>query len=338
MATIKDVARRAGVSTMTVSRVINSSGYISQGTRERVERAIAELDYLPNALARSLRHRQTKTIALVLADISNPFFIAVARGAEEVASALGFSVLFCNTGESPAAESDYLAVLLQKQVDGVLLVPTSGDDKGVARLQERGVPTVLIDRRVGGAPADLVRGDSERGAYQLVRHLVGLGHTRIALITGHLDVSTAADRAAGYRRALADAGLPADPRLLLADDFSLAAGERSTRQLLALHPRPTAIFGGNNLIAFGAFRALREAGLRVPADVSLVTFDDLPEAWLMSPFLTTVNQPAYAIGRCAAELLLERLDGRGGPAAREIILPTELVVRRSSAPPPPKPQ
>lgn len=333
MATIKDVARRAGVSTMTVSRVINNSGYASQEARERVARAIAELDYLPNALARSLRHRQTKTVALVLADIGNPFFIAVARGAEQVASAHGFSLLFCNTGESRDAEDAHLSVLLQKRVDGVLLVPTGDDDPGVARLGARGVPTVLIDRRVGGAPADLVRGDSERGAYELVRHLIGLGHARIALITGPLGLSTAADRAAGYARALREAGLPVSEALICADDFSLEGGRRSTRRLLALDPRPTAIFGGNTLIAFGAFQALRAAGLRVPEDVSLVTFDDLPEAWLMSPFLTTANQPADEIGRRAAELLFERLGGRGGPAPREVVLPAELVVRRSSAPP-----
>jgi LacI family transcriptional regulator len=334
MATIKDVARRAGVSTMTVSRAINNSGYISPETRERVARAIAELDYLPNALARSLRHKQTRTLALVLADITNPFSTTVSRGVEDAAKEQGFSVLLCNTDESAEVEQEYLSILLQKQVDGVLFVPTSADSAAAALLRARGVPAVALDRRVAGEPMDTVRGDSEGGADELVRHLIGLGHTRIAVLTGPVSVSTAADRVAGYRRAMAAAGLSVDERLVCADDFTTAGGYRSTRRLLAEGPRPTAIFGGNNFIAFGAYRALREAGLRVPGDVSLVTFDDLPEAWLMQPFLTTVNQPAYEIGRQATTLLVERLGGRAAPEAREIVLPATLIVRRSSGPPP----
>jgi len=334
MSTIKDVARQAGVSTMTVSRVINNTGYIRTETRARVELAISELGYLPNALARSLRFKQTKTIALVLTDITNPFFTTVARGVEDAAGAQGFSVLFCNTDESESAEGEYLSILLQKQVDGVLLVPSSNESRAIPLLRERGVPVVTLDRRVSDPSVDAVRGDSERGAYDLVCHLIGLGHRRIAMLTSAHNVSTATDRVAGYRRALSEAGIAVDLRLICSDDFSTEGGFRSTQQLLALHPRPTAIFGGNNFIAFGAFRAMREAGLQVPDDCSLVTFDDLPESWLMLPFLTTVNQPAYAIGQQATELLLDRLEGRGGPAARTIILPGELIIRRSSAPPP----
>jgi LacI family transcriptional regulator len=317
--------------------VINSSGYISQETRERVAQAIAELDYLPNALARSLRHKQTKMIALVLSDITNPFFTAIARGVEDAAKEQGFSVLLCNTDESEQVERDYLSILVQKQVDGVLLVPASDDGAAMGLLRARGVAAVVLDRRVGGAPVDTVRGDSVRGAYELVRHLTALGHRRIAALTGPLSVSTAADRVAGYKRALAEAGIPLDERLICANDFSPRGGYRATQRLLAEGPRPSAIFGGNNFIAFGAFRALREAGLSVPEQISLVTFDDLPESWLMSPFLTTMNQPAYAIGRCATDLLVERLEGRAGPEAREIVLPAELVIRRSSAPPHPEP-
>jgi LacI family transcriptional regulator len=333
MTTIKDVARRAGVSTMTVSRVINNSGYISPETRSRVERAIADLDYLPNALARSLRFKQTKTIALVLSDISNPFFTTLARGVEDAAMEHGFSVLFCNTDESDAVEREYLSILIQKQVDGVLLVPASDHGGALGQLRARGVPVVALDRRVPGVPVDTVRGDSEGGAYAAVCHLLALGHTCIAAMTGPRGISTATDRLAGYRRALEGAGVAVDERLICSDDFTTEGGYRATQRLLAERVAPTAIFSGNNFIAFGAFRALREAGLQVPEDVSLVTFDDLPDSWLMTPFLTTVNQPAHAIGRRATELLLERLGERGGPEAREIVLPTELIVRRSSAPP-----
>ena len=334
MSTIKDVAKHAGVSTMTVSRVINNTGYIRSETRERVEQAIVALGYLPNALARSLRFKQTKTIALVLTDITNPFFTTVARGVEDAAGAQSFSVLFCNTDESESAEGEYLSILLQKQVDGVLLVPSSNESRAIPLLRARGVPVVTLDRRVNDPSVDTVRGDSERGAYELVRHLIGLGHTRIAVLTGTPSVSTAIDRVAGYRRALSEAGVGIDPRLICSDDFSTEGGYRTTQQLLALDPRPTAIFGGNNFIAFGAFRAMRQAGLQVPEDISLVAFDDLPESWLITPFLTTVNQPAYAIGQQATELLFDRLEGRGSPAARMIVLPGELIVRSSSAPPP----
>lgn len=334
MPTIKDVARHAGVSTMTVSRVINNSGYISSEARERVAQAITKLDYLPNALARSLRFKQTKTIGLVLADIANPFFTTLARGVEDAAGAHGFSVLFCNTDESESVEAAYLSTLLQKQVDGVLLVPASDESRTIPQLRERGVAVVTLDRRVADPAVDTVRGDSEGGACALVTHLIELGHSRIAVITGNQSVSTAADRVAGYRRALDAAGIALDPDLICGDDFSPEGGYRATRALLELRPRPSAIFGGNNFIAFGAFRALREAGLRVPEDCSLVTFDDLPESWLMTPFLTTVNQPAYMIGRQAAELLFERLNGYDDPEARVIVLPGQLIIRRSSGPPP----
>ncbi|GAB4423006.1 MAG: substrate-binding domain-containing protein [Chloroflexi bacterium OHK40] len=333
MPTIKDVARQAGVSTMTVSRVINNSGYISPATRERVERAIAELDYLPNALARSLRFKQTRTLALVLSDITNPFFTTVARGVEDAARAQGFSVLLCNTDETDAVEREYLSILLQKQVDGVLLVPAREDSTAAALLQSRGVPTVILDRRLRGAKVDSVRGDSEQGAYEVVRHLIGLGHRRIAVLIGPLSVSTAADRVAGYRRALREAGIPVDEALIVEDSFSAEGGYRATLRVLRDEPRPTAIFAGSNFIAFGAFRALREARLRVPEAISLVAFDDLPEGWLMAPFLTAVNQPAYEIGQRATALLLDRLAGRGAPTPQEVILPTELIIRRSSAPP-----
>jgi LacI family transcriptional regulator len=332
MPTIKDVARRAGVSTMTVSRVINNADYISQETRERVEQAIAELDYLPNALARSLRFKQTKTIALVLTDIANPFFTGVLRGVEDAAVAQGFSVLFCNTDESEQVERDYLSILMQKQVDGVLLVPATAHSEAATQLRVRGVPMVAIDRRMH-TPVDTVRGDSERAAHALTRHLIELGHRRIAAITGPTDVSTANDRLAGYGRALAEAGVSLDPDLICVDDFMTEGGYRSTQRLLQAPVRPTAIFAGNNFIAFGAFRALREAGLSVPDELSLVTFDDLPSSWLMSPFLTTANQPAYEIGQRATELLIARLNGEADAAPREIVLPAELIIRRSSAPP-----
>ncbi len=316
---------------MTVSRVINNSSYISQETRERVEQAIAELGYIPNTLARSLRFKQTKTIALVLSDITNPFFTTITRGVEDTASEQGFSVMFCNTDESQGEEIGYLNVLLQKQVDGVLLVPASCTPESVSFVQDRGTPVVLLDRYIADARVDSVRGDSEQGAYEAVRYLLELGHQRIALVNGPQSVSTGVDRAAGYRRALVEAGLSSGADRVYYGKFTSEGGYQTARQALAVKPLPTALFAANNFIALGAYRAIRELGLRVPEDISIVAFDDLP--LVMEPFLTVVAQPAYEIGQRATELLLARLAGDGPAEVQEIVLPTHMIVRRSSGPP-----
>lgn len=333
MSTIRDVARVAGVSTMTVSRVINKSGYTSLETRERVQRAIAELGYVPNAVARHFRSKQTMTIALVLSDITNPFFTTIARGVEDVAGPRGFAVMFCNTDESETEETGYLRMLIQRQVDGVLLVPASSSVEPLRLLRAHKVPVVVIDRRVPSRGVDQVRCDSEEGAYTLARHLLDLGHRRIAMLTGRRNISTAVDRVAGYQRALTEAGVVVDPELVRYGGFGLAGGYLMAQEVLASSSRPTALLTANNFIAFGALRALREAGLHVPDDMSLVCFDDLPEEWLIDPFLTVVDQPAYEMGRQAAELLFERLDAGVHAAARSIIMPGKFIVRRSTAPP-----
>jgi LacI family transcriptional regulator len=334
MTTIRDVAKLAGVSPMTVSRVLNSSGYTSQGARQRVEQAIAELGYVPNTLARSLHFKQTRTIALVLADITNPFFTTVARGVEDTASEHGFTVMFGNTDESQEEESAYLSVLLQKQVDGVLLVPAHGSAASLSLLRACRVPFVLLDRRIPEAQVDTVCCESEQAAYALVQHLLLLGHKRIAILSGPQDTSTAMDRVAGYRRALAEVGLVTAAGLIACAEFTRSAGYQMAQQMLALRPPPTALFATNNFIAIGAYHALRDAGLRVPEDLSLVAFDDLPAPLVLEPFLTVASQPAYEMGRQGTELLLARLAGAGPAECQTVVLPTEIIIRRSSAPPP----
>ena len=318
---------------MTVSRVINNSGYTSREARARVEAAIAELGYVPNALARSLRFKQTKTLALVLSDITNPFFTTIARGVEDVASRGGFNVIFCNTDESEDKQAEYLTILVQKQVDGVLLVPARSSEGPVAYLRSRKVPVVVLDRRVPECETDDVRGDSEQGAFDLTRLLLNLGHRRIAILSGPLEVSTAADRVAGYRRALAESGQDSDSTLVLHGRLRQEGGYQMTQQVLALTPRPTALLAANNFIAIGAYRALRDAGLRVPQDMAMVAFDDLPPALILEPFLTVAAQPAYEMGQRATELLLARLAGTAPAECQEIVLPTEIIVRRSSGDP-----
>jgi len=319
---------------MTVSRVINNFGYISQDTRERVERAIVDLGYVPNALARSLRFKQTKTIALIVTDITNSFFTTIARGVEDTASEQGFSVMFCNTDESQTKEAEYVNVLLQKQVDGILLVPACSADDSVSLLQDRGTPVVVLDRRIPNVQVDTVRCDTSLGSYQLTQHLLGLGHRRIALLSGPRTVSTAVDRADGYRRALTEAGLAEDTALEFYGPFTQAGGYQIATEALALNPRPSALVAANNFIAIGAMQALREAGLRLPDDLSMVTFDDFSSALVMEPFLTAIDQPAYEMGRRATELLLTRLAGGGSDEPQEILMPTRMIIRTSSGPVP----
>lgn len=331
MSTIRDVARLAGVSPITVSRVLNHAGPVNAETRTRVETAIAELNYVPNILARSFRSKHTETLALVLTDITNPFWTRVARGVEDVARQAGYSLILCNTDEDEQIQAKTIHLLLQKQVDGLLLVPRHGSLALIERIRQQRVPVVVLDRRLDGIPVDIVRGDSEGGAYRLARLLVENGHRRIALLGGPADVPTAADRAAGFRRALGEAGCLPEGQVLFGE-YSYASGRAMAQQVLALSPRPTALFAGNNLIATGALHAVRAAGLRVPEQISIVCFDDFPSELLVEPFFTTAMQPAYELGRQAAQLLLDRLAELLPAQPREIVLPVEVITRRSSGP------
>lgn len=336
MPTIKDVARVAGVAPITASRVINDSGYVSDKTRQRVEAAIEELGYVPNRVARSLRSKQTNTLALVLTDITNPFWTTIARGVEDVASQEGFSVILCNTDESEAKEHSYVQVLLQKQVDGFLLVPANSTSRSIGLIQKQGVPLVVLDRTVP-APVDTVKSDSVDGAYRLTWHLLEQGYRHIAMLSGPREVSTAVDRVKGYRQALANWATahhnvverPQAPSVIYGE-FTQQDGYAMMQQLLKMASPPTAVFAANNFIAIGAFRALREAGLRVPEDIALVAFDDLPLTFMLAPFLTVAAQPVYDMGRRAAQLLLRRLAESDRGPAQEILLPVDIIVRRSS--------
>jgi LacI family transcriptional regulator len=332
MPTIRDVAKQAGVAPTTVSRVINNSGYVSAETRSRVEAAIQELGYVPNRLARSLRLRRTNTLALIVTDITNPFWTTVVRGVEDVANDAGFTVILCNTDESSAKQDAYLQVLLQKRVDGILFVPVASAAEPVELVQRQGVPVVVLDRRVPGAQVDVVRGDSEGGAYQLTRHLLDLGHRRVAALSGPKTVSTSVERVAGYRRALQEAGLDEGAEWVHYGLFTQRSGYQTTQEALERTPRPTALFAANNFIAIGALRALGDAGLRVPEDCSLVSFDDLASELVIDPFLTVADQPAYEMGRQATELLIARLSDTATNGYKEIVLPIEVIVRRSCGP------
>ena len=338
--TIQDVAARAGVSAMTVSRVLNHPARVAPATRQRVEQAIRELGFVPNALARQLLRGRTHTLALLVSDIGNPFFTQIARGVEDVAQRNGYTVIFGNSDESVEKERQYLHALLGRRIDGLLIAPAgNGSRPMLDLLVQRGTPFVLLDRAIDGVPADLVIGDNIGGARKLTEHLIGLGHHRIALVNGDPEVPTARDRRRGYLDTLRDRGIAPRPELIVDGSYRRDSGTRAARQLLALpdDQRPTAIFAANNFLAVGVIEALRAAQVIIPRDIAVVCFDDIEMAAALDPFLTVMAQPARTFGTIGAQFLLERLEpassGAAGPRAaaapRRVVLPPELIVRVS---------
>ena len=329
--TIKDVARVSGVSSMTVSRVINDSERVSPETRRRVEQAIAELGYVPSRLARGLIRQKTGTLALIVPDVANPFFTLVVRGAEDVARRAGYRMILCDTRADLTIEREVIEEMLAHRVEGIVIAPVSDRSKAhLERLARFGVQFVLIDRTVSGIESDVVIGDSAGGARRLVEHLISLGHRRIGFVTEADDVSTARDRREGYEAALAAAALPLDPRLLVRSTADPAGGLEGMRRLLELEEPPTAVFTVNNLVALGAIEAVRARGLEVPDDVAVVCFDDIEYASRLYPFLTVMAQPAETLGTLGTQLLVERIEDRAPTQRRVVVLPAQFVVRKSS--------
>ncbi len=325
---VKDVAALAGVSPATVSRVINKHPHISPETRAKVLAAIEQLGYEPSRVAQRLRMGMTRIFGLILSDVTNPFFTAAVRGIEDVAYAREYSVLLCNADEQPEREALYTRVLLAEKVAGVIISPTDERCTTCAAFLERGIPVVAMDRRIRGLAIDTVVVDNIEGAYQAVSHLIRLGHRRIGLIGGRLEISTGRERQEGYLKALRDHGIPVDPELIRVGDFKQESGYRLACELLSLPDRPTAIFAANNLMTLGALNAIHKKGLAIPRDVAIVGFDDMPWAASLNPALTAVAQPAYELGRTAAELLLARIADPNRPA-QEVILHTQLIIRQS---------
>jgi LacI family transcriptional regulator len=329
--TMREVADRAGVSTMTVSRVINESPRVSADARRRVEAAIAELGYVPNRLARGLIRKKTGAIGVIVPDVANPFFTLVVRGAEDVAWRAGYHVILCNTQGDVERERGYVEDMLSFQVEGLILAPVGEASRPNLRvLRKNGVPVVLLDRTVSGYDGDLVQGDSVAGARQLVEHLISLGHRRIGMVTETAEVSTARDRLEGYRQAHRAAGIEPDPELVReASAIDVGKAYNATLDLLDLADPPTAIFSVNNIAVVGVAEAARERGLEIPDDLAVVCFDDIEHASRFHPFLTVMVQPAETFGTIATQLLLDRLAGRIEQRRRLVVLPAEFVVRES---------
>jgi LacI family transcriptional regulator len=334
MPTMKDVATLAGVSTATVSRALAVGGSgVSLDTRERVLDAVKELDYHPNHLPRNLRRRSSRIFGLVISDIGNPFFTAIARGCEDTAHMHGYRLVLANTDEDAEREASALEVMAAERAGGVMLASTDQATDPIRRLLAVGIPLVALDRRIHGLHVDTVTVDNEAASYDAICHLIALGHARIAMVGGPDTVSTVRERADGYLRALRSHRLDLGDELLRRGDLRESGGYRITVELLSLPAPPTAIFSANNLTTVGVLKALRERGVRVPSDLSLIGFDDLSTGELLDPPLTAVVQPAYQLGARAAELLLRRVENPEAPV-QEIVLSAKLTVRGSTGPPP----
>jgi LacI family transcriptional regulator len=334
MATIKDVAKRAGVSVGTVSNVLSGSANVAAERRARVYAAIESLDYHPNYIARSLKARTTKTLGLIISDITNPFFPQLVRGAEDLAFQHGYLLITFNTDDKVDREKQILSVLRSRRVDGILLVVapnTTGDVSHIRKIEQDGIPIVCLDRLPPGIALDSVSVDNAAAAQICVRHLISRGHRRISIITGGLSLQTARERLKGYHLALREAGIEPDPELILEGNFRQVTGYRLGKQLLLLHAPPTAVFVSNGMMTVGVVQALEESGLHCPTDLAVVSFDDLPFSDVFQPHLTALIQPAYQMGYEAAQLLIQRLQGKVKSKKRvQIRLVPELKIRDST--------
>lgn len=328
MANIREVAKRAGVSVATVSRVLNNSDLVSEETRERVLKAIKDLNYHPNLLGRNLRRLKTKMVLALMPNVSNPFYARVVKGIEDVAHKNGYNVMLCNTDSDPEREKAYLDLLKNKLADGVILMASVMGKDELTLLAEN-YPVVQCCEYIEGAGASYVSIDNFSAAYKAVKHLINLGHRRIALITCKNDFISTRQRETGYRKALEDANIEFDENLIKYGDYSFKSGMRAARQLLSLEEKPTAIFAISDIMAIGAIKALKEEGFKAPEDVAVVGFDDISFASMYDPALTTVSQPKYDLGCIAMEVLLKHIEGELEDPQR-IFLEHELVIREST--------
>lgn len=340
--TMRDVARLAGVSVATVSAVVNGKQVVRPMVVARVQDAMKALNFHPDHVARSLRVKKTTTIGAVVPDFSSGFFVDVIRGIEDAAHVKGYSVLLCNSADNAEREQLHLRALLSRRVDGVLLAST--DLYSIAETQQRsGMPIVLFDRVPPRYRGSAVVVDNVNAAYRATQHLIDLGHRQIAFIAGRLDLSTASDRAEGFRKALEDAHLPLNGSYFKRGDYHPQSGYQSGLQLLQLPNRPTAIVCSNGLMTVGLLRAVNELQIDCPRQISIIGFDEpAPDSYgfnlstLMRPELTVIAQPGYEVGRQAAQSLLSLLDENEphpGDQNPVITLKAELRVRKSTAPP-----
>jgi DNA-binding LacI/PurR family transcriptional regulator len=328
--TIQDISKVAGTSPSTVSRVLTGSAIVSPEKRDAVQDAIRKLNYRPSHIARSLKTRVTYSVGLLLNDITNPYYSAIARGVEDEAHRQGYSLILCNTSEDPERERLYLEVLQDKHVDGVILGSTDASPDRLLEISLR-MPIIQVDRVLSEIKSDAVVVDNFKGSYEAARFLIARGHREIGIVRWRRSISTLAEREAGVRQALADAGISPDALALVeAEGLTSSASRVAVLDHLYSPQRPTALIALNNQLGLGVLAACQQVGVRIPNDLALIVFDDLDLFSFFQPPITVVEQPTYQIGERAMQLLLARLDADESLPYEKVVLPTRLIVRQSA--------
>lgn len=328
---IKEIARQAGVSVATVSRVLNHPGTVAPKTRERIMALMTEMNYKPNWFARSLNFNKTDTLALLIPSIMNPAYVEIAEGVESVANQKGYTVLLCITEGEVEKERRYIQTLIDRRVDGVILVSSLLNNDDLNRLKQQGVAVVLVGENNGNSPEPMVRIDCCSASYQAVCHLINCGHREIALVYGRTPVMENKNKIEGYIKALREAGIPVRENFLIEEENTIEGGYVATRKLLGLKKRPRAIFATSDLLAFGVIDALRDEELHIPEEVAVMGFDNIRISNLMVPKLSTVAKPLHKMGLSGARLLLDVIESGedGDLIVKEIILQSKLKIRKS---------
>ncbi|WP_234567121.1 LacI family DNA-binding transcriptional regulator [Rhodohalobacter sp. 614A] len=327
---VKEIAKAAGVSTATVSRVLNGSDKVRKSTAKRVMKVVDEMNYRMNHVARRMKVKQTDSlvIGLVITDIDNPFFSSIAKGVEDVASKNKLVTMICNTNENPEKERFFLNAMLSEKVSGVIIVPTTGNLDFFKELVDDGFPMVMVDRKLKGLKIDSVSLNNKKGAYEAVNRLIQNGHRRIGVVAGIKGLSNTQERLFGYREALKESGIEVDNDLIFYGDYIEAGGRMAIEKFMSLKNPPTAVFSTNNLMTLGCVKEIYRQELTIPDDLAIIAFDDSVWSEALIPPLTTVKQPGFELGVNAAELLIKRLSN-GDSNRVDVVLNPELVIRGS---------
>ena len=330
---IKDVARKAGVSTATVSRVLGDFHGVRDKTKKKVLKAVAELNYEINAVARHLRQKKTKTIGIIVENVLSKFCSAIAKSVEDTNNKFGYNTILCNADENPEKELNYLKILKSNRVDGIILTPTGKNSKYVQHLINSGTKVVLLDRLIEGVDCDAILVDNANGAYKAVKHLIDQGYRKIGIVSGILDRTTGAERLKGYLQAIEEAGIAKEDSLIKIGNFKKESGRKLTKELLEQSNKPKAIFTTNIDMSMGALLAIKEKGLTIPDDIGIVCFDDSDWALILEPSITVIRQPVYQLGSTAAELLIKKIEDEEKNLDYQptvVTLNTELIIRNST--------
>ncbi len=330
---IKDVAKKAGVSTATVSRVLGDFPGVRDKTRKKVLKAVSELNYEINAVARNLRQKKTNSIGIIVGNVLSQFYSVIAKSVEDTNNKFGYNTILCNGDENPEKELNYLKVLKSNRVDGIILTPTGKNSEYVQHLINSGTKIVLLDRLIEGIDCDAVLVDNANGAYQAVKYLIDQGYRKIGIVNGYLDRTTGVERLKGYLQAIKEANITRDDDLIKIGDFKKESGEELTKELLEQPNRPEAIFTTNIDMSMGALIAIKEIGLTIPDDIGIVCFDDSDWALILEPSITVIRQPVYQLGFTAAKLLIKEIEDEEKKLDHKptiVTLNTKLIIRNST--------